>query len=57
MAENFSMRIAEKFTAPLDMLIPYDYNEFWNTFNKLINLERTTLFKIAFNIYDEDEDK
>ena len=57
LTEKFSARIADKFTAPLDMIIPFDYNEFCYTFNKLVNLERTTLFKIAFNIYDWDEDK
>lgn len=41
----------------MDMVMAYDFNEFWNIFNKLINFDHSTLVRIGFNIFDEDGDK
>ena len=56
-ADKFTQRIADKFVAPMDMVMAYDFNEFWNIFNKLINFDHSTLVRIGFNIFDEDGDK
>ena len=48
LTEKFTSKIADKFTAPLDMPLGLDYNEFWNTLNKLIHIEKVVLFRISF---------
>lgn len=57
LSKKYKGKIAEKVLTYLDLSMPLDYNGFCDMLEKLLNVVPDKLKRMAFNVFDFNEDK